>query len=101
MLNHCQDDLLAYCSEGHIDAKKPVIEFFSRKDILWICDPDYQEGSSTWYGINNFFKWVEKKTYKMHIRVFLQSTEVILNAQHARGKIGEEPLVEMERKVSS
>ena len=40
-------------------------------DLLWNGDPDYEEGSSTWYGINNFFRWVEKKTYKMHIRVFL------------------------------
>ncbi|MCK4984206.1 MAG: excinuclease ABC subunit UvrA, partial [Desulfobacterales bacterium] len=29
------------------------------------------EGTSTYYGINGFFRWLETKTYKMPVRVFL------------------------------
>ena len=92
VFNHCQDDLLAYCSEGHIDAKKPVAEFSAKEeDLLWNGDPDYQEGSSKWYGINNFFKWVEKKTYKMHIRVFLSKYRGYFECSACKGKrLGEE-----------
>ena len=92
VFNHCQDDLLAYCSEGHIDAKKPVTEFsVKEEDLLWNGDPDYQEGSSKWYGINNFFKWVEKKTYKMHIRVFLSKYRGYFECSACKGKrLGEE-----------
>ena len=83
---------MSYCNEGQIDAKKPIIEFSTKeKDLLWNGDPDYQEGSSTWYGINNFFKWVEKKTYKMHIRVFLSKYRGYFECSACNGKrLGEE-----------
>ncbi|MEC8421380.1 MAG: excinuclease ABC subunit UvrA [Verrucomicrobiota bacterium] len=72
VFSHCQDDLLSYCQKGELDAHKPINQFSSQEiDFLWNGDPDYEEGTSKWYGINNFFRWVEKKTYKMHIRVFL------------------------------
>ena len=34
-------------------------------------ETDYAEGSNQWYGIQRFFKWLESKVYKMHVRVFL------------------------------
>jgi excinuclease ABC subunit A len=34
-------------------------------------EADYQQGSDQWYGIKRFFGWLEKKLYKMHVRVFL------------------------------
>ena len=84
--------MLSYCNEGQIDAEKPIIKLSTKeKDLLWNGDPDYQEGSSTWYGINNFFKWVEKKTYKMHIRVFLSKYRGYFECSACNGKrLGEE-----------
>jgi excinuclease ABC subunit A len=92
VFNHCQEDLLAYCKKGHLNAEKPVVEFSPKEnDLLWNGDPDYQEGSSKWYGINNFFKWVEKKTYKMHIRVFLSKYRGYFECSACNGKrLGEE-----------
>jgi excinuclease ABC subunit A len=29
------------------------------------------EDSGRWYGVRGFFKWLESKTYKMHVRVLL------------------------------
>ena len=72
VFRHCQEDLIDYCKTGKLDHDKPVESFSSKElQLLWEGDPKYEEGNSTWYGIENFFKWVEKKTYKMHIRVFL------------------------------
>ena len=74
----CQRDLLRACAEHDIDVHLPfeelpeadqkfVIEGESGADIsgeeLW--------ENNRWYGIDGFFQWMEKRTYKMHIRVFL------------------------------
>ena len=32
-------------------------------------EEDYE--SDRWYGVRGFFKWLESKTYKMHVRVLL------------------------------
>ena len=72
VFQHCQEDLIDFCKTGKLDPDKPIENFSSEEvKLLWEGDSEYQEGSSTWYGIENFFHWVEKKTYKMHIRVFL------------------------------
>ncbi|MEY2880325.1 MAG: hypothetical protein RLZZ15_2705, partial [Verrucomicrobiota bacterium] len=39
-------------------------------------EPDYGEANGKqwpkyWYGVKGFFRWLEKNTYKMHVRVFL------------------------------
>ena len=74
----CQRDLLRACAVQDIDVHLPfeelpeadqkfVIEGEKGADIsseeLW--------ANNRWYGVDGFFKWMEKRTYKMHIRVFL------------------------------
>ena len=74
----CQRDLLRACADHDIDVHLPfeelpeadrrfVIEGEKGADIsgeeLW--------ENNRWYGIDGFFKWMEKRTYKMHVRVFL------------------------------
>jgi excinuclease ABC subunit A len=74
----CQRDLLRACADQDIDVHLPfeelpeadrrfVIEGEKGADIsgeeLW--------ENNRWYGIDGFFKWMEKRTYKMHVRVFL------------------------------
>ena len=74
----CQRDLLRACADHDIDVHLPfeeltaadqkfVIEGESGADLsgeeLW--------ENNRWYGIDGFFQWMEKRTYKMHIRVFL------------------------------
>ena len=88
VFSHCQDDLIQFCEEkGLLDSKKPI-EKFSRKenDILWNGDPKYDAEGAGWYGLYNFFKWVEKKTYKMHIRVFLSKYRGYFKCSACDGK---------------
>ena len=41
------------------------------KDYVFHGDQDYIEESGQWFGVKSFFDWLETKTYKMHVRMFL------------------------------
>ncbi|MEP6847676.1 MAG: excinuclease ABC subunit UvrA [Acidobacteriota bacterium] len=60
-----QKELLKYAASASIDIKKP-----------WADLDDYQQnaiiyGDEGWRGIKGFFKWLDTKKYKLHVRVFL------------------------------
>ncbi len=47
-----------------------------QRDFVINGEPGYSENSDKtwpeyWYGVKGFFDWLEKNTYKMHVRVFL------------------------------
>ena len=69
---HCQTELIKSCKNNHISTTSSW-ENLSKEEqqFIWNGDTDYEEGNHKWYGINGFFKWVTKKAYKMHVRVFL------------------------------
>jgi excinuclease ABC subunit A len=87
VFSHCQDDLIRFCNDGHLNLEKSIEKFSKEEnDLLWNGDPAYKEGGTKWYGINNFFKWVEKKTYKMHIRVFLSKYRGYFKCSECNGR---------------
>ena len=60
-----QKELLKYASSAKINANTPFADLH-----------DYQQnaiiyGDEGWRGIKGFFKWLETKKYKLHVRVFL------------------------------
>ncbi|HJX24958.1 MAG TPA: hypothetical protein VJ252_02290, partial [Chthoniobacterales bacterium] len=72
-----QKDLLRACAREEIDIRIPfeelpkadqdfVIDGEKRTDGV---DDDYED--DRWYGVRGFFRWLESKTYKMHVRVLL------------------------------
>ena len=34
-------------------------------------DPELNWQEGLWYGVKGFFDWIERKSYKMHVRIFL------------------------------
>ena len=69
---HCQTELIHACRQNEISIDTPWQNLAQKdRDFIWQGDPEYQDGNQKWYGIRSFFKWLEKKTYKMHVRVFL------------------------------
>jgi excinuclease ABC subunit A len=58
-------DLMAFCRRNKIptDVSFQRLTRSQKKAII--------EGTPAYYGIRGFFRWVETKTYKMHVRVFL------------------------------
>ncbi|MBK1790286.1 excinuclease ABC subunit UvrA [Persicirhabdus sediminis] len=73
----CQRDLIAACKSAGVDTKTPYAEL-SQDDKNWLMygDEDGKAKRKTkrrggWYGVKGFFDWLETKTYKMHVRIFL------------------------------
>ena len=72
----CQDDL---CRMARLQGV-PLDVAWGALDPAWQRwvfegDPAWRDWSrswpGTWYGVRNFFTWLESKSYKMHIRVLL------------------------------
>ena len=58
-------DLHDFCRSSGIPMDKPFRALSEKQRRAVI------EGSGDYYGIRGFFKWLEGRTYKMHVRVFL------------------------------
>jgi excinuclease ABC subunit A len=59
------DELMAFCRRREIPTKLPYnrLKKSHQKAII--------EGTSDYYGVRGLFEWLETKTYKMHVRVYL------------------------------
>ena len=74
-----QKDLLRACAREEIDVRTPFEELPKADQDFVINgeardeDTDVEElaENDRWYGVRGFFKWLESKTYKMHVRVLL------------------------------
>ncbi len=71
----CQRDLLKAATRNDIDVNCPFDEL-PKTDQDWVLngeggDPEEAWQHGQWYGVKGFFRWLESKTYKMHIRVLL------------------------------
>ncbi len=73
----CQDDLMKFCRIRKAPIGVPFQEL-PQKWQDWVIngDPDYGKDAQhqwprAWYGIRGYFKWLESKSYKMHVRVLL------------------------------
>jgi excinuclease ABC subunit A len=72
-----QRDLLKFCRKAHIPTATPFQDLSLEHQKLVIeGEPDYGKDSAhewprAWYGIKGYFRWLESKAYKMHVRVQL------------------------------
>jgi excinuclease ABC subunit A len=70
----CQEDLVRYGRKRKIDLDKPWRDLDDQTK-QWVIDGEgaqggFQHGKS-WYGVQEYFAFLESKAYKMHIRVML------------------------------
>ena len=73
-----QKDLLRACAREDIDINIPFEEL-PKVDQDFVINGEKRSGEYTdddyendrWYGVRGFFRWLESKTYKMHVRVLL------------------------------
>jgi excinuclease ABC subunit A len=77
-MGESQKDLLRACAREEIDVHLPFAELpkcdqdfviNGEKGAGEFSEDDYE--NDRWYGVRGFFKWLESKTYKMHVRVLL------------------------------
>ena len=88
-----QKDLLRACAREEIDVRTPF-EDLPKADQDFVIngearddDTDVEElaENDRWYGVRGFFKWLESKTYKMHVRVLLSRYRAYTTCPDCRG----------------
>ena len=73
----CQKDLLRACRHFGIPTDVPFDKLSKKwQEFVIQGEPDYgkddeHEWPRAWYGIKGYFRWLESKAYKMHVRVLL------------------------------
>src|SRR5438477_837192 len=77
-MGESQKDLLRACARQEIAVHTPFEEL-PKADQDFVINGEKRSGEYTdddyendrWYGVRGFFRWLESKTYKMHVRVLL------------------------------
>ena len=85
----CQQDLIACAKIRGVDIDLPFRKL-STKDKEWVLygekgDPEANWEIGLWYGVQGFFSWLERKAYKMHVRVFLSRYRSYTTCPSCRG----------------
>ncbi|HEY2614356.1 MAG TPA: excinuclease ABC subunit UvrA, partial [Chthoniobacterales bacterium] len=88
-----QKDLLRACAREEIDVRTPFEELPKADQDFVIngeardTDTDVEElaENDRWYGVRGFFKWLESKTYKMHVRVLLSRYRAYTTCPDCKG----------------
>ena len=71
-----QQDLAKFCRLRHVPMDVPF-EQLPKNFQDWIINGDAGYGENgvewprAWYGVKGYFRWLESKAYKMHVRVLL------------------------------
>ena len=91
-MGESQKDLLRACAREEIDANTPFEEL-SKADQDFVINGEKRGGEYTdedyennrWYGVRGFFRWLESKTYKMHVRVLLSRYRAYVKCPSCEG----------------
>jgi excinuclease ABC subunit A len=84
----CQEDLLRYGRRRKIDLDTPWKDL-DEPTKRWVIDGEGAWDGRSWYGVQEYFEFLESKAYKMHIRVMLskyRSYDACPSCQGARLK---------------
>jgi excinuclease ABC subunit A len=87
-----QKDLLRACARKEIDINLPFDEL-PKADQDFVIEGEKRSGDYTdedyeddrWYGVRGFFRWLESKTYKMHVRVLLSRYRAYVTCPKCNG----------------
>jgi excinuclease ABC subunit A len=87
-----QKDLLRACAREDIDINVPFEEL-PKADQDFVIEGEKRSGDYTdedyendrWYGVRGFFRWLESKTYKMHVRVLLSRYRAYITCPSCKG----------------
>lgn len=79
-----QRDLIRYAKKRGIPITKPWAEL-TKTQQQWVIQGEGSWDKGVWYGIREFFDWLESKSYKMHIRVLLSKYRAYTPCQDCGG----------------
>src|SRR5216117_3631032 len=88
-----QKDLLRACARKEIDIDVPF-EALPKADQDFVIEGEKRSGDyieedyedDRWYGVRGFFRWLESKTYKMHVRVLLSRYRAYVTCPRCNGR---------------
>jgi excinuclease ABC subunit A len=87
----CQDDLMKFARRRGAPTDVPFGRL-SKKWRDWVIDGDEGYGQDperqwprAWYGIKGYFRWLESRAYKMHVRVLLSRYRIYKMCPDCRG----------------
>ncbi|MGA2640473.1 MAG: excinuclease ABC subunit UvrA [Spirochaetia bacterium] len=96
-----QDELLKYARKRGVPTDVPWAEL-TAEQRAWVIDGEGEWDDGVWFGAKRFFKWLESKSYRMHIRVLLSKYRAYtlcpdcagarLKPDALRWKVGQEKL---------
>ncbi len=87
----CQRDLMRFCRSAGIPTNVPFRDLPADQQSLVVDgDPDYgkdeeHEWPRAWYGVKGYFRWLESKSYKMHVRVLLSRYRAYVTCKTCQG----------------
>jgi excinuclease ABC subunit A len=88
----CQHDLIKFCRKRGVPLDIPFQDLPVRWQN-WVIegDPDYgkdagHEWPHAWYGVKGYFRWLESKAYKMHVRVLLSRYRTYQTCPDCKGQ---------------
>ncbi len=88
----CQDDLLRTCRRFGVPTDVPFNRLPKKwQDLVIEGEPGYGADEAhkwphAWYGVRGYFRWLETKAYKMHVRVLLSRYRAYTPCPDCRGK---------------
>ncbi|MBI2950056.1 MAG: excinuclease ABC subunit UvrA [Verrucomicrobia bacterium] len=92
MSAECQEDLMKFCKLRKVPTDVPFRDLPQKwQDWVLNGDPDYGKGAEhewprAWYGIKGYFRWLESRSYKMHVRVLLSRYRAYRTCADCRGQ---------------
>jgi len=88
-----QADLAKACKKRKVPMDVPFAELSEEQQRVVIDgDPDYDTNDPEnswprkWYGVKGYFRWLESKSYKMHVRVLLSRYRAYTTCEACGGK---------------
>jgi excinuclease ABC subunit A len=86
-----QEDLLKFAKIRKVPVDVPF-ERLSQKHQEWVIAGDIGYGKDkdhewprAWYGVKGYFRWLESRAYKMHVRVLLSRYRIYQTCVECRG----------------
>ena len=96
----CQEDLLKFARLCRVPVDIPFRDLPQKwRDWVIEGDPDYNkdkahEWPKSWYGVKGYFRWLESRAYKMHVRVLLSRYRIYRECPDCHGaRFGPETLL--------
>ncbi len=80
----CQKDLMRFAKQRRIPTTKPWCEL-TEEQRRWVIEGEGRARDGKWYGAAGYFRWLESKSYRMHIRVLLSRYRAYTTCPDCRG----------------